>query len=101
MYHDRSDLDLRVLQEGISLKVFWQIQKLRFIGIWRYKIPLDLKLVDSIEYLIDEMREDEKPIVIYKAEQYIYNEGASFSSLKDNPKDFLKVNTLAKDNENP
>ncbi len=101
MYHDRSDLDLRVLQEGISLKVFWQIQKLRFIGIWRYKIPLDLKLVDSIEYLIDEMREDEKPIVIYKAEQYIYNEGASFSCLKDNPKDFLKVNTLAKDNENP
>lgn len=90
-YHDRSDLDLRVLQEKpISLKLFFIITKLRFIGIWKYKIPLDLKLVDSIEYLKNEMRIDEKPIMIFKKYASFFNEGDDFTSLQAKPNLYLK-----------
>lgn len=92
MFHNRSDLDLRVLQIGKSFILFLTIQKLRFVGIWRYKIPLDLKLVDSIEYLKEEMREDEKAVVVYKTLTTFYNEGGSFAELKNNPSRFLKIN---------
>lgn len=89
-FHNRSDLDLRVVQEKKNILLFFKIQKLRFIGIWKYKIPLDLKLVDSEEYLKKEMREDEKAIVVYKKYNNIYNEGFNFSEIENNPDFFLK-----------
>lgn len=91
MYHDRSDMDLRVLQRGKSFRLFLEIQILRFIGIWKFKIPLDLKLVDSVDYLKNEMRIDEKPIMVYKKHDVFYNEGDSFTDLKDNPRKYLKI----------
>ena len=90
MYHDRSDMDLRVVQTGKSFKLFWEIQKLRFVGIWRYRIPLDLKLVDSVEYLKKEMRLDEKPIMLYKRGLTFFNEGVDFIDLVNRPNQFLK-----------
>ena len=98
MFHDRSDLDLRIVQEGKSFLLFLTIQKLRFIGIWKYKIPLDLKLVDSEEYLKEEMREDEKAIVAYKKKDFVYNEGLDFSEIEKNPSAFLKSTTLNQNN---
>lgn len=89
-FHDRSDLDLRILQEHKDFYLFLKIQKLRFIGIWKYKIPLDLKLVDSEDYLKHEMREDEKAIVVYKKYEKVYNEGLNFKEIENNPQLFLK-----------
>tara|TARA_B110000114_G_C15074077_1_gene390976 strand:- start:689 stop:1369 length:681 start_codon:yes stop_codon:yes gene_type:complete len=91
-FHKRSDLDLRVVQEKpINLKLFWTINQLRFIGIWKYKIPLDLKLVDSVDYLKNEMRLDEKPIMVYKKYDNFFNEGDDFSMLKASPQRYLKI----------
>ncbi len=98
MFHDRSDLDLRVIQNGFSLPLFFKIQQLRFVGIWKYKIPLDLKLVDSVEYVKNEMREDEKPIMIFKRHASFYNEGVSFEDLKKEPEKFTKAYTLSSQN---
>lgn len=89
-FHDRSDLDLRIVQEKRSFLLFLKVQKLRFIGIWKYRIPLDLKLVDSEDYLKKEMREDEKAIVVYKKYDKVYNEGVSFEDVINNPESFLK-----------
>lgn len=94
MYHDRSDLDLRIIQNAFSLPLFFDVQKLRFIGIWKYKIPLDLKLVDSVEYVKNEMRDDEKPVMIYKKHDSFYNEGVSFEELKNDSEKFTKAYTL-------
>ena len=91
MYHDRSDMDLRVVQTGRSFLLFWTIQKLRFIGIWRYRIPLDLKLVDSVGYLQKEMRIDEKPIMVFKRDLHFYNEGDTFNELFSQPERYLKI----------
>lgn len=91
-FHDRSDLDLRIVQEKRNFALFLTVQKLRFIGIWQYKIPLDLKLVDSEDYLKKEMREDEKAIIVYKKYSKVYNEGLEFKEIEDNPESFLKEN---------
>lgn len=93
MYHDRSDLDLRIWQDRPSLQTFLNVQKYRFIGIWKYKIPLDLKLVDSMEYLKREMRPDEKAIVAYsKDHKPVWNTGFELSELQAAPESFLKKN---------
>lgn len=93
MFHNRSDLDIRIWQDGFSLKTFFMVQKYRFIGIWKYRIPLDLKLVDSMEYLKREMRSDEKAIVGYSKDgKPVYNSGFTLSDIKANPSEFLREN---------
>ena len=93
MFHNRSDLDIRIWQNRFSLKTFFLVQKYRFIGIWKYRIPLDLKLVDSMEYLKKEMRSDEKAIVGYsKDNKPIYNSCFELSDIKAKPSEFLREN---------
>ena len=93
MFHNRSDLDIRIWQSHFSLKAFVLVQKYRFIGIWKYRIPLDLKLVDSMENLKQEMRPDEKAIVGYsKGGKSVYNAGYCLSEIKAKPSDFLREN---------
>lgn len=93
-YHDRSDFDLRILQEGQSLKTFFKMIKLRIVAIYKYRIPIDLKLVDSIEFLKKEMREDEHPIVAFNKNKTFYNEGDKYEALKSSPKNYLKEKNL-------
>lgn len=94
MYHDRSDFDFRIVQERGRLKTYFKMIKLRIVAIWRYHIPIDLKLVDSVDFLKEEMREDEHPIVPYNRYASFYNEGDSYSQLKNNPSSYLKVNNI-------
>ena len=57
MYHDRSDFDLRIVQDYSSFEnVFnrYQIEGCRYLEV--QKIPMDLKIVDSQDYLRKEMR---------------------------------------------
>jgi hypothetical protein len=89
-YHDRSDFDLRILQESYSLKTLFKMIQLRIVAIYKYRIPIDLKLVDSVEFLKKEMRRDEHPIVPYNKYKTFYNEGDSYEILKANPKNYLR-----------
>ena len=91
MYHDRSDFDLRIVQEHPTLKVYFKGIKLRTVGIWKYKIPIDLKIVDSQDYLRKEMREDEHPIIAYNKYDSFYDmKGDSYEILKANPTTYRK-----------
>ncbi len=89
-YHDRSDFDLRIVQERSSLKAFLKMVKLRIVAIYKYRIPIDLKLVDSVEFLKKEMRDDEHPIVPFNKYDTFYNEGDKYETLKANPTDYLR-----------
>ena len=95
MYHDRSDFDLRIVQERSSLKTYFKMIKLRTVGIWKYKIPMDLKLVDSVDFLKDEMRDDEHPIVPFNKYETFYNEGDKYEKLKARPEEYTKAYTLS------
>lgn len=89
-YHARSDFDLRILQEGGSLKTYLKMIKLRAIAIWKYRIPIDLKLVDSVDFLKQEMREDEHPIVPYNKYEKFYNEGDTYEMMIEHPENYLR-----------
>lgn len=91
-YHNRSDLDIRIIRSSEdSIKLFFKGIKYRAIGIWKYKIPIDLKIVDSMEYLKKEMRDDEQPIVISRKPSFtIYNKGDTFQSLIKFPNNYIK-----------
>jgi len=94
MYHDRSDFDFRIVQTSGDLRTFFKMIQLRAVAIWKYKIPIDLKLVDSVDFLKNEMRDDEHPIVPLNREKCFYNEGDSYASFKANPVFFTKEYTL-------
>ena len=71
--------------------------KLRAVGIWKYKIPMDLKIVDSQEYLRREMREDEHPIIAYNKYDTFYDmKGDKYIHLKQNPMLYLRDNSVMK-----
>ena len=91
-YHNRSDLDIRIIRSSNNnVKLFFKAIKYRAVGIWKYKIPVDLKVVDSMDYLKKEMRDDEHPIVISEKDSFqVFNAGASFESLEKRPNDFVK-----------
>lgn len=89
-YHDRSDFDFRIVQKKGSLKTYFKMIKLRTVAIWKFKIPIDLKLVDSVDFLKEEMREDEHPIIPYKTMSCFYNEGDSYEYFKTNTHEYLK-----------
>lgn len=64
---------------------------MRAVGIWKYKIPMDLKIVDSQDYLRKEMREDEHPIIAYNKYDSFYDmKGDSYEALKANPLTYRK-----------
>ena len=99
-YHDRSDFDLRIVQEKSSLKTYFKMIKLRAVAIWKYRIPIDLKLVDSVDFLKEEMREDEHPIIPYNKYQTFYDiKGDLYEELKQNPMKYLKENHHPKQGE--
>lgn len=91
-YHDRSDLDLRILRNKLpGLILFLCVIKFRMLAVFSYKIPLDLKVVDSLLFLENEMRKDELPIVIFQAKENSLNPNFSLEDLKKDPKAFLRI----------
>lgn len=93
MFHDRSDLDLRVIRRTDSGKGFMAIIYGFWLRIYSFFIvmPVDLQVVDSMIFLQNQMREDEKPIVIYQRQGFeIYNSGLSFNKIKSNVSLVLK-----------
>jgi predicted nucleotidyltransferase len=66
-FHGRSDLDLRIIRKpgllpGLTAIVVGFV--VRVLAALR-KIPVDLQVVDSLEFLKKQMRVDEHPITVY------------------------------------
>jgi len=93
MFHNRSDLDLRVIRRTDSPLGYMAI----LIGFWARLLsfflilPVDLQVVDSLKFLHKQMRDDEQPIAIYirKGFQLEVNK-ISLQSLTEDPSVVLK-----------
>jgi predicted nucleotidyltransferase len=62
----RSDLDIRVIRRKGILNLLKSILigfKLRYLSILK-KLPTDLLIVDSLEFVRKQMRDDEKPVAL-------------------------------------
>lgn len=90
MYRDSSDLDLRIIRNSTSsITIFFLAIKYRIVALYKYRIPLDLKVVSSYDYLIKEMSSDEHPLVIKSLnEKDDYWYGDAFSKLIENPEQY-------------
>ena len=93
MFHDRSDLDMRVVRSKPSKKTIILLTVAVYIrGVSLLRgIPTDLQVVDSKEFLARQMRLDEKPVVVYCRENFkIPNQGVDIREMINDPLLVLK-----------
>lgn len=93
--HIRSDLDLRVLRSPgiknavVSLSVGYLLRVYSFF----IRMPVDIQVIDSMEFIRQQMRADEHPINVYLRKGVIIPEiGMDFSDVEANPEIVLKDN---------
>ncbi len=93
-FHKRSDLDLRIVRKtgvGAALTLFFLCIFLRLYGMYRFGVLLDLRMVDTMDFLRREMRSDEQPIVVLCAPGFcVPNPGEAYTTLRHNPQFFLR-----------
>lgn len=93
MFHGRSDLDLRIIRRvdtpvGLMALVIGYVIRCYSFFI---RMPVDLQVVDSMEFLDAQMRDDEMPIVVFKRSGAVLShEGVSFEEILKNPEEMLK-----------
>lgn len=92
-FHNRSDLDLRILRRTDSPRGLMAIPLAAFVKSYAFfiRMPVDLQVVDSFEFLEKQMRADEPPIVVFKRENVVVpNSGPDFSVVEKNRERVLK-----------
>lgn len=92
-FHGRSDLDLRIVRKPgfalglISVFVGFYVRIPAALRI----IPVDLQVVDSLDFLAKQMRPDENPIVVYLRPGFeLKNSGDAFETILKNPSQVLR-----------
>jgi len=91
--HIRSDLDLRVLKTPGLLNGFVALSVGYLIRAYSFfiRMPVDLEVVDSMEFIRKQMRKDERPIDVYiRAGINISEIGISFTEVEENPSIVLR-----------
>jgi predicted nucleotidyltransferase len=94
-FHGRSDLDLRVIRRRGSF-VGWLALPISFL-LRAYSffimLPVDLEVVDSLQFLKKQMREDEFPIIVYAREAFsLTQNGMVFEEIQKNPQLVMRPN---------
>ena len=98
-FHNGSDLDLRILRRTDSFKGLFALVLAAYVKAYAFviRMPVDLQVVDSFEFLQKQMRADELPIVVYKRDSAkIPEAGPEFSSVEDRPESVLRDNASEK-----
>ena len=92
-FHERSDLDLRALRRTdsplglLALPFAFALRARAFFVV----LPLDLQVVDSMDFLRRQMRSDERPIVVYARPGFALSEaGRSFGEVERDPGSVLQ-----------
>ena len=87
-FHDRSDLDLRIIRRNDSwlgmlcLPVALLLRIVSFFIV----LPVDLQVADSYKFISRQMRKDELPVVVYLREDFnLKLKGKRFSEIEKNP----------------
>ena len=92
-FHGRSDLDLRIIRKpglinGLLAVLIGFVARVpaAFQGN-----PVDLQVVDSLEFLDTQMRSDEHPVIVYLSDGFeIHNPGPLYEHVLANPTQVLK-----------
>lgn len=93
VFHGRSDLDLRVVRRpGVWNAISSVLAGLLIrIPAAIKRNPVDFQVVDSIEFLRKQMRDDEAPIIVYvRPDCSIPNPGSLFEDVLNNPSMVLR-----------
>jgi hypothetical protein len=92
-FHGRSDLDLRALRRTdsplglLALPIGFALRARSFFIM----MPVDLQVVDSMDFLRRQMRSDERPIVVYARPGFELSEaGRSFGEVERDPGSVLR-----------
>ena len=92
-FHNRSDLDLRVIRRTDSWLGILCLPMGFFLRVLSFFImlPLDLQVADSMTFLRKQMRKDEFPIVVFLREGFkLQPSGKNFTEIEKNPSTVLK-----------
>lgn len=92
-FHGRSDLDLRAVRSrrGTAGLMALPVGFLMRVYSFFLLLPVDLQVVDSIDFLKKQMRKDEKPIVVFeRRESQAFQGGMDFGEIMKNPRIILK-----------
>lgn len=94
VFHGRSDLDLRIIRKpGVlaGLRAVFMGFAVRVPAAIK-KIPVDLQVVDSFEFLKEQMRPDERPIIVFlRPGLKIDNPGMDYEQVIADPSQVLRV----------
>ncbi len=94
-FHIRSDIDLRIIRRRDSWKGLLALPVGYVLRIYSFFTlhPVDFQVVDSLDFVNRQMRDDEHPIILFLRPGFsIKNPGLRFESLKENPSMVLKNN---------
>lgn len=87
-FHGRSDLDLRIIRKPgmvAGLRAIFAGFVVRVVGAIK-KVPVDLQVVDSLDFLNRQMRADEHPITVYLSPDFkVDNSGWSYEQVLADP----------------
>jgi len=92
-FHNRSVLDLRIVRRTDSWLGFLALPIGMFLRFYSFFIflPVDLQVVDSMNFLSRQMRADEKPIVVYASPEInLKRTGIDFDDLMQTPEIVLR-----------
>jgi len=92
-FHGRSDLDLRVIRRTDSIKGLLALPLGYLLRVYSFFIvmPVDLQVVDSLGFLNQQMRSDEKPIIVFsRGRTNSITPGRGYDTVLKNPTLVLK-----------
>jgi predicted nucleotidyltransferase len=95
-FHNRSDLDLRIIRRVDSWKGFVALPISLVLRAYAFFVllPVDFQVVDSMSFVKRQMRKDEHPIVVFRKEQFVVeNAGISFDDVERDPTLVMKEST--------
>jgi predicted nucleotidyltransferase len=96
-FHERSDLDLRIIRRNDTWLGILCLPVALFLRIVSFFIilPVDLQVADSYKFIDHQMRKDEFPIVVYLRNGYeLKVAGKNFNEIEKNPASvFMKEKT--------
>jgi predicted nucleotidyltransferase len=87
-FHDRSDLDLRIIRRNDSWLGMLCLPVALFLRIISFFVilPVDLQVADSYEFINRQMRKDELPVVVHLRDGFnLKSTGKRFGEIEKNP----------------
>jgi len=95
-FHNRSDLDLRIVRRNDSWLGILCLPIALFLRAFSFfmALPVDLQVSDSIKFLDRQMRKDENPIVVYARDGSRFRRSEkTFCEIEKNPSSVLVIKT--------